>query len=248
MWHPSLRTARQQLLSASAHVVVALSAWALTSDCARGLPDEVVRVLDANAVKLRKAGVVRLAGETTPASGLPECFRFTPSAHLRRALPPRTAVDVEVVAKGRAFIKRVATGDTTVNEALVGGGWAKANPYPSSSDVVDGRYEKLVKLQMSARARHVGIWQLCDVEGLVPQFDDLTQPSGQHMEVAARPASSRCGDYAYFEQAKEVFDSNPQRFASLDSDGDGIPCGGLPHRPEIERRQLKMPAGRGPTP
>ncbi|KAJ1631051.1 hypothetical protein T492DRAFT_998410 [Pavlovales sp. CCMP2436] len=225
--------------------------------------DEVERVLDANVVKLRSSGVVRLAGAVTPTLGLPECFRYTPSAHIRRALPARTRVEVELTDAGSRRLGlirlRGRAGEpqaTTVNEALVAGGWAKA----TLLGVEEAFGETLVSAQTSARARNAGLWISCDTlpPAVEAQYEEVARvaPEAERV-ITLRPESTaaaitpqgsvfelrgdRCGEYAYYEDAKRAFDAAPTALARMDSDGDGVPCAALPHRPEIERRQLKAP-------
>lgn len=224
-------------------------------------PDRVVRVLDANAVKLERRGVVRLAGASTPTVGLPECFRYTPSAHLRRALPAGERITVQITDSSRRLgliAPRAVAGEPlapTVNEQLVAGGWAKASRLGVDGDLAD----ELARAQGRAQASHAGLWVSCaeqlplvearyePIAG-VPQTQPVALELGEGATVRQGSAGpqppetrDRCGEFEYFEDAKRAFDAAPQRLARLDSDGDGVPCGGLPHRPEIERRQLKVP-------
>lgn len=203
-------------------------------------PDEVVRVLDQNTVKLKRAGVTRLAGMSTPTLNLPECFSFAPSSHLRRELPPRTRVEVDIEPSPgtpkRAFVTRTAPDGLSVNERLVAGGWAKAVGGGSGGDE---RYASMRKLQRAAQAAHMGVWMACDArETVVARYDELGPPASEPAPIEVR---TRCGEYRYFEDAKRAFDADPVGLSRLDSDGDGVPCAGLPHRPELERRQLKTP-------
>ncbi|KAG8464452.1 hypothetical protein KFE25_003515 [Diacronema lutheri] len=245
---------------------------------ARISEDRVVRVLDANAVKLEKSGVVRLAGASTPTvGGLPECFRFTPSAHLRRALPKGARVQVRVTDSARRLAVVTPHGRAggaaapSVNEALVTGGWARATRVGVDDDALA---EALERAQASARASRVGLWVACDashspVEAVYEEVRaapavqpvDVTLGEGDAPRTAASTpaalrgqfavsrarAADRCGEYVFFEDAKRAYDAAPARLARLDSDGDGVPCGGLPHRPEIERRQLKAPVRPRPS-
>jgi len=52
-------------------------------------------------------------------------------------------------------------------------------------------------------------------------------PMGQSAPVAAQSVS--CGSYDAWEWAQSVFESDPQRYGALDSDGDGTACPELPH-------------------
>lgn len=222
--------------------------------------DRVVRVLDANAVKLERSGVVRLAGASTPTVGLPECFRYSPSAHLRRALPNGERVAVQITDSSRHFGVIAPRGKAggpdapSVNEALVAGGWARA----TRLGVDDGLAETLAQAQARAQASQSGLWVSC--AALPPEveatYDAIRAPpqsqpvalelgEGETVRQGAGPEPlqfrERCGEYEYYEDAKRAFDAAPERLSRLDSDGDGVPCGGLPHRPEIERRRLKVP-------
>ena len=125
--------------------------------------DAVVKILEPNVVKLEKAGIVTLAGSSTP-SRLPGCFAYNPAAALRRSLPPKTAVEVETLpgkgttGKGAtvAWIYRSKDG-ALVQSTLVEGGWAKVVGKGN-----DPRLDTLRRQQADAAARKLGLWVDCD--------------------------------------------------------------------------------------
>ena len=86
--------------------------------------DVVVRVMDADRVKLERAGVVRLAGVRTPTRDVPECYNREPGVKARAMLPRGTKVNVEDV-NGDAD---VVAGGKSVSETLVREGYAYATP------------------------------------------------------------------------------------------------------------------------
>ena len=76
-------------------------------------PDIVVRVLDANTVKLETIGMVSLAAIQTPSgySGeFPECMAYTPASKIKQLLPPNSPVtivklvDVAIGSSGKTKI------------------------------------------------------------------------------------------------------------------------------------------------
>jgi endonuclease YncB( thermonuclease family) len=201
--------------------------------------DEVVRVIDANAIKLKRMGIVRLAGAATPTRGLPDCFAYSPSAHVRRLLPPRARVQVRLTDAERhlAIVRNEGpTSTPSVNEALVAGGWAKA----TRAGVDDALAAALTDAQAAAQSRRLGLWVACEnVPKAMEVFyeDIMGEPI---IEEQPTPVRDRCGEYPYFEDALKAFKLAPQRLARLDADGNGVPCAGLPHRPQIELRQFKV--------
>lgn len=220
--------------------------------------DTVVRVLDANSVKLERTGVVQLGGIVVPPR-LPACFPYSPARALRLNLPANTRVDAEVIDRnGRAEAYVVRTRDRVlVNEALARGGWAQARKRA-------GPYEdQLRRAQELAQAEGVGLWQACDgppAEDFVAEFEPLGGGGFEYgrsgpTAVAATPATpaappekpsgtKRCSDFRDFEEAKRWYDAFYPQYGDvslLDSDGDGVPCDGLPHTRKRELYQPKMP-------
>ena len=226
---------------------------------ALAVSDTVVRVLDANSIKLERTGVVQLGGIVVPPR-LPACFPYSPARALKLNLPANTRVDAEIVDRnGRAEAYVVRTRDRVlVNEALARGGWAQARKRA-------GPYEaQLRRAQGMAQAEGVGLWQACDgppAEEFVAEFEPLAGGGGFEYgrsgptAVAATPATpaappekpsgtKRCSDFRDFEDAKRWYDAFYVQYGDvnkLDSDGNGVPCDGLPHTRRRELYQPKMP-------
>uniref|UniRef100_A0A7S4C0Z4 Excalibur calcium-binding domain-containing protein n=1 Tax=Chrysotila carterae TaxID=13221 RepID=A0A7S4C0Z4_CHRCT len=247
----ALRPAAQSLISGLLAISVAWSSPE-TGSCAQ--QDKVVRVLSANSIKLENLGVVNLAGSYTP-SRLPNCFTYTPQAHLRQLLPPKTLVQVETQPgrpKGtEAFITRERDG-LFVNEQLVRGGWAKAS-------VRGAEYtERLLEGQKQAQREKLGLWVDCSVQQEVAdddQFEPLAGSSFEYNKVTAvrsepsleppkNPGDTKnCADFADWEESNRFFVKYYPFYgdvAKLDRDNDGIPCPGLPHTSNPERWMPKQ--------
>jgi len=250
----------------------ALCALCIGHAAAHAQSDAVLKVISPNSVKLDKLGTVTLAGSYTP-KRLPGCFAYDPAAALRRALPPKTVVEVSPFAgKGSttlAWVTRAKDGQL-VQAQLVEGGWAEASTRASTGGDVgdDPRVASLRDLQSAAKQRRVGLWVDCEAQegsgaasgvDFEAQFEPLRGSEFEYGRVAPSaivtaaatsvplddPGDSKnCGDFEFFEDAKQWFDRYYPAFgdvAKLDADNDGVPCPGLPHTPRRELYQPKQP-------
>jgi endonuclease YncB( thermonuclease family) len=168
--------------------------------------DQVERILDANTVKLKKKGIVRLAGVRMPSSSqnfqLPECFSNSPSYKLRQLLPPSTVVQIEIRSPTTASNKDkplqvviVRSEDSlVVNEELVRTGFAKVikqstknidSTLSSSASLLD--MDRLRSLQRNAESRGIGIFSTCDAKSesisKMPVVDAVFEPIEQTVET-----------------------------------------------------------------
>ena len=84
---------------------------------ARAATDVVVRVMDADRVKLERAGVVRLAGVRTPTRDVPVCYNREPGVKTRGLLSRGAKVEVEL-SSGDANIVVGGKSVSDINEAL----------------------------------------------------------------------------------------------------------------------------------
>jgi hypothetical protein len=137
--------------------------------------DQVVRVLDANTIKLSKNGIVSLAGVRMPTPGtsnfqFPDCFTSSPSYKLRQLLPPKTSVLVEILASGSktplsAVLVR-SEDSVFVNQEIVSAGFGKVLQKVSNNPDLQKflNYNSLKSLQDEAKAKGLGIFKLCDEE------------------------------------------------------------------------------------
>ena len=249
---------------AVAHAAVVWSLVAAPSS-AIAAKDTIVRVLEPNKVKLEQAGIVTLAGSYTP-KRLPGCFAYDPAAALRRALPPKTAVDVTVLP-GKASNAKVAwiyrsKDNLLVQSSLVEGGWAQAN---ARTDADDPRIATLQAKQAEAKAKQIGLWQDCDEAAaaeaaradridLDTQFEPLAGSEFEYGRVAPAAVSvatvvtaqslpdpgdsKNCSDFDYFEDAKQFFDRYYPLYGDVAKlDGDND---GVPCQglPHTPRREL----------
>jgi len=163
--------------------------------------DRVLRVLDANTIKLEKAGLVSLAAVKTPQPGsstfqFPECFNRSPSYKIKQLLTAKNnnnnnyheKVRVQIVANvdggnkistpPQAVVVRSRDG-MVVNEELVRSGFAQVrrkNRAPNLLSTAD-----LQDMERRAREHGLGLYQRCsinsadDVGGIVVdvQFEPL---------------------------------------------------------------------------
>jgi endonuclease YncB( thermonuclease family) len=237
--------------------------------------DVVVRVLDANTVKLKRSGLVSLAAVQTPNyTSLPECFNVAPSAKLKQILPPKTRVLVTIVQMNSNSVPRALIAFVNdqanmrlVNTELVAAGAAKtsARGQKEAEAIVPGIAIRLKQLQSEAKMKGIGLFQTCQAQSEFPQDDQFepleltveTQffPDGGKQVLRARqvdagkretpvnPGDSKsCSDFGTYEEALQWYEYYKPWYgdvAKLDSNGDGVPCNGLPHTSNPERYRLK---------
>ena len=130
--------------------------------------DTVVRILDANTIKLEKSGLVSLAGAQTPSiGGFPDCTATSPSKQLRKSLPKNANVGVKILRDGsesanvvRALILR---DDMLVNAEVVQAGFAKpvARGRAAAEELLPGFTEELNRLNQQAKSERIGLYQIC---------------------------------------------------------------------------------------
>jgi endonuclease YncB( thermonuclease family) len=150
-------------------------------------PDTVVRVLDANTLKLKKNGVVTLAGVRTPTPGasnfqFPECLSYTPAYKLRQLIPPNSDVLVKVgstTSAGKsvqAIVVKSGENAVLVNQELVRTGFGKVQKV-SSADLKEYLdMDAMQRLEARAKEEGIGIFRRCDMEessGFEAQFEPL---------------------------------------------------------------------------
>ena len=211
---------------------------------ARASTDVVVRVMDADRVKLERAGVVRLAGVRTPTRDVPECYSREPGVKARAMLPRGTKVNVEDV-NGDAD---VVAGGKSVSETLVREGYAYATPRRRrASDGDDYLASALAEAQAAAKRDQRGLWRPCgDASPVVPvaTFDDIDFQPTPTKDYGDAPSRYRsCAEFEFYEDALAIFERAPESVRKrLDRDGDGVPCPGLPHTTDRERYRFKKRA------
>lgn len=148
--------------------------------------DQVVRVLDGNTIKLKKNGIVTLAGVRmpTPGSGnfqFPDCLSYTPAYKVRQLLPIDTNVMVKVVnptSTGKSAQAVLVRRDDNilVNEELIRSGFGRVQKItnPDLQEYLD--VDNLQRLQDLAKQDGIGIFKRCDIpesEKVVAQFEPL---------------------------------------------------------------------------
>jgi endonuclease YncB( thermonuclease family) len=211
---------------------------------ARASTDVVVRVMDADRVKLERAGVVRLAGVRTPTRDVPVCYNREPGVKARAMLPRGTKVNVEDV-NGDADI---VAGGKSVSETLVRDGYSYATPRRRrASDGEDYLGSVLAEAEAAAKRDQRGLWRPCGgASPVVPvaTFDDIDfQPTPTKDYGDAPTKYKSCAEFEYYEDALAIFERAPEGVRKrLDRDGDGVPCPGLPHTTDRERYRFKKRA------
>ena len=146
--------------------------------------DTVIRVLDANTIKLERGGLVSLAGVQTPLTGgFPECFSAAPSKKLQQLLPKNSPVQLlylptsDLTTASSNSLPRVllAVPSTTtandkssdnillVNSELIRFGYAKPTPRGriGAEEVLPGFTQALAELNQQAKQQQLGLYQQC---------------------------------------------------------------------------------------
>lgn len=148
--------------------------------------DEVVRVLDANTVKLKKTGLVSFAGVHT-SSGYKDDFRFPdcmtkpPSSKAKQFLPTGTMVkiklvEIENISKPRALIV-LKSNDKLINAELVREGFARptiSRVRDATERLLPGFGSDLMVLQKEAESDGRGMFKKC--EKIETAADDQFEP------------------------------------------------------------------------
>jgi endonuclease YncB( thermonuclease family) len=126
--------------------------------------DQVIRVIDANTIKLQRSGLVSLAAVKTPTPGsgnfqFPKCFTYSPAYKIRLLLPANTPVLVKMVSSSQAVIVR-SNDMTLINQEIVKAGFARVRtPNPASEYL---KTKDLQTWQSEAKAKGLGIFKRCD--------------------------------------------------------------------------------------
>ncbi len=179
---------------------------------------QVIRVVDGDTFLGRTAGGaevrVRLAEIDTPEKGEPWSNRARD--RLRQLIDQReVSIRLFDIDSYRRLVARVYVGDTDVNAVLVREGLA----------AVYRRYARdpaLYELEAAARREQRGFWQTA----YRPRGFGDEPPAGNDARSTTRPAG--CGKKRY---CREMDSCEEARFylrecglATIDGDGDGMPC------------------------
>lgn len=135
--------------------------------------DKVIRVLDANTVKLDKTGLVSLAAVKTPQPGnsafeFSECLSRSPSYKLKQLLTKDAKVRVQTAVSGgssgtsnppQAVLVRANDG-LVVNEELVRAGYARLRNRNLLPSVLST--DELVDMENHARQDGLGLFKRCE--------------------------------------------------------------------------------------
>ena len=134
--------------------------------------DRVLRVIDANTIRLEKTGKVRMAGIRTPTSpgSFPPCFPWEGDHAINNLLPSRQRVRVAILPSAVAsdapdavvFLPSASSSTTnsvdiaeSVNGALLKRGYARVRALPGG-DV----NPSLQRSENEGRSNHLGLWRL----------------------------------------------------------------------------------------
>jgi endonuclease YncB( thermonuclease family) len=180
--------------------------WNLHSSAvARKESDEVVRIIDANTVKLQRNGLVTFAAVQTPSGyndsnfRFPDCMAKSPSSKIRQLLPPKTKVDVvftdtnyaagDTSNRPRPVLMEATRNDKKhflVNTELVREGFAKPSSKGGRSSIeaiLPGYNQELLQLQSEAREKGLGMFKSCDNSEDVIAADDQFEPLDLTTEI-----------------------------------------------------------------
>lgn len=167
-----LNTPAYLLLASSGNTDAEIS-WNDAISSLKFQPDRVVRVLDANTVKLEKLGVVNFAFVQTPSGykddfRYPDCFSLSPASKARKLLPNDTKVQIRIVDDAarpnpKALILLTNEENKLLNYELVKEGFAKVKNRASIIDKeIPGLYESLILAQKQAEEKGKGMFKQCD--------------------------------------------------------------------------------------
>ena len=149
--------------------------------------DQVVRVLDANTLKLKRNGIVTLAGVRMPSPSsasnfqFPECLSYSPAYKLRQLVPPNSDVLVKVASstssgKSAQAIVVKSNDAMLVNQELVRTGFGRVQKL-SSVDLKEYLdMDTMRTLEARAKEMGIGIFRRCDIQessGFEAQFEPL---------------------------------------------------------------------------
>jgi len=194
--------------------------------------DVVVRVVDANTIKLEKTGLLSFSYARTPTK-LSDCAKYAPSRKLDQLLPPRTKVRVLVETEGRiprGLVYRRAD-DVFVNARLVETGFAA----PRGAGALSERFEELYA---EAKKEGRGLYAPCPAEVVEQRVIERAPPPKNPGDVVG------CSDFEVYEDALRWFEKYEPYYgdvARLDRNNDGVPCSGLPHTLNQNRYRMKIP-------
>ena len=180
----------------SSSSLLASTNWESSLSTIKAEKDEVVRVLDANTVKLQKNGLVTTALAKTPSGynkndAFPDCMSKSPSSKIRKFLPAGTKVGIRFVDEARSgnangrprealvIVQQKNEGPLLVNAELVRSGFAKpsARGINISERLLPGISEDLHRMQTDAKERGLGLYARCDEVEIDPiSLDDQFEP------------------------------------------------------------------------
>lgn len=156
--------------------------------------DEVVRVIDANTVKLKRNGLITFAAVQTPSGynaqnfHFPDCMTKSPSSKLRQLLPEKTKVivkftDSEGGSRPRAALVEVEKSKVLINSELVREGFAKSitRGRLQAEEILPGISKELSQLQDEAKRQGLGIFKICNDIDIAS--DDQFEPMDRTTEI-----------------------------------------------------------------
>mmetsp|Transcript_16799 Transcript_16799/g.25392 ORF Transcript_16799/g.25392 Transcript_16799/m.25392 type:complete len:351 (+) Transcript_16799:72-1124(+) len=154
-----------------------------------GKKDMVVRVVNANTIKLEKLGLVSFGAVQTPsgygADSFPECMSVNPSFKAKQLLPPKTPVYVVLLSQEKSntsssgMTRALVWRDSKlVNAELVISGMAKPSKrgQAEAENALPGITKTLQQLQEDAQKNKKGLFKSCEDDAdLRRSFDDEEQ-------------------------------------------------------------------------
>lgn len=216
-------------IPALAIAVFTLALFVCPAARAAAVPDgdawaAVVDVIDGDTIRVQfddgEVATVRYLLVDTPETVHPrrgvDCYGPEASARNRELVEGRAVWlerDISQTDRYGRLLRYVYLEDgTSVNAALLEGGYAQVVTYPPDVRHVDAYRD----LQRAAREAGAGLWGGCAGPVSTP--------------VGGLPQTGRdldCGDFATWEEAQAVLDADPADPHRLDRNGDGVACESL---------------------
>jgi len=176
---------------------------------------KVIKVIDGDTIVLEGGEIVRYIGIDTPETNKEngDCFSqeaFDKNKELVEGKEVKLRKDVSERDKYGRLLRYVWVNDLFVNEYLVKQGYASASTFPPDVKYADD----FVKYQKQARKDNLGLWDFCQVNGVICSVNVYD-----------------CSDFETNQEAQEIYDGCGginNNIHKLDNDGDGAACESLP--------------------
>lgn len=175
---------------------------------------KVAKVIDGDTIVLENGEVVRYIGIDTPEMNSKggSCFAqeaLNKNRELVEGKEIKLKKDVSERDKYGRLLRYAWIDDIFINKYLIENGYASAATFPP-----DIKYsEEFKELQKQARENNLGLWDLCQIDGIICNLNVYD-----------------CSDFETKKEAQEVFQKCGginNDIHKLDSDNDGLVCESL---------------------